>query len=361
VCLKRWSLFRIIGGPFRIPPPPQLLQIRVGEGLPFTVTGIDYLGHLKVKIGKKLGETKKFWVCLFTCAVVRSVHLELVQNKTTHEFLLALRRFVALYGSPSVIVSDNASELCAGDRALRKMWRLIEQSEDVQAYSLAKCIKWQYIPEKSPWMGGFYERMVGTVKVCLKKALDGLCLYPDELRTVLAEVTEVVNSRPLVYAENVPGLQPLTPGHFLRGGNRQSFPDAGLIDDEAIANVNSTSNVLLNKWKRLQNVVSNFWEMWRHSYLKSLRERPTSSVQRNTRNVFPAYDTVVQVKDPKLPRAQWRLGRVEKLIRSADGEVRVVVLKLWNGRSITRPIRLLYPLETGRINGDTNHDAQDTQ
>ena len=52
--------------------------------------------------------------------------------------------------------------------------------------------------ELAPWMGGFYERLVGTVKGALKKSIGKICLTEKKLETFLAEA-EAINSRPLVY------------------------------------------------------------------------------------------------------------------------------------------------------------------
>ena len=51
------------------------------------------------------------------------------------------------------------------------------------------------------------------------------------------------------------------------------------------------------------------------------------------------------MKDSKLLRAQWRLGKIEKLFSSGDGKIRSVQLRLANRGFITRPLKLLYPLE----------------
>jgi len=50
----------------------------------------------------------KAYICLFTCAVTRAVHLELVSNMTVERFLLALRCIIARRGMCSIIWSDNA-------------------------------------------------------------------------------------------------------------------------------------------------------------------------------------------------------------------------------------------------------------
>ena len=36
------------------------------------------------------------WVCLFTCLVTRAIHVELMKDMTTEEFLLGFRRFISV-------------------------------------------------------------------------------------------------------------------------------------------------------------------------------------------------------------------------------------------------------------------------
>ncbi|XP_015189797.1 PREDICTED: uncharacterized protein LOC107073618 [Polistes dominula] len=49
---------------------------------------------------------RKAWICLFTCAVYRAVHLELVTAMSTAAFLDALDKFITRRGRLSVIYSD---------------------------------------------------------------------------------------------------------------------------------------------------------------------------------------------------------------------------------------------------------------
>jgi len=65
---------------------------RVTEVNVFEVTGIDYIGPLFLK------NAQKAWICLFTCAVYRAIHLELTTSLSTEAFLQVLRRFIARRG-----------------------------------------------------------------------------------------------------------------------------------------------------------------------------------------------------------------------------------------------------------------------
>ena len=60
-------------------------------------------------------------------------------------------------------------------------------------------ISWKYISEKFPWWGGFYERIIGIIKNCLKKVIWKPCLRYCEVETVLVEIEHTLNSRPLTY------------------------------------------------------------------------------------------------------------------------------------------------------------------
>lgn len=70
---------------------------------PFGSTGVDFAGPLYIRYpGNK--NTSKVWLCLFTCAVIRAVHLDLVPDMSTSAFLRCLKRFVARRGIPQRIM-----------------------------------------------------------------------------------------------------------------------------------------------------------------------------------------------------------------------------------------------------------------
>ena len=53
-------------------------------------TGVDYAGPLQIREGKSI---QKVWICLFTCAVIRAVHLDVVHNLSSKSFIRCLKRF----------------------------------------------------------------------------------------------------------------------------------------------------------------------------------------------------------------------------------------------------------------------------
>ena len=97
---------RFEGRPCLGPAPPLLPKFRVAEEPPFTFTGVDFAGPLFVKTGKALSNNK-VWICLYTCCVVRAIHLDVVPDLSTPAFVRSLKRFSARHGFPKRFVSDN--------------------------------------------------------------------------------------------------------------------------------------------------------------------------------------------------------------------------------------------------------------
>ena len=51
----------------------------------------------------------KRWAVIFTCLVIRAIHIEVVDDMSTSAFINALRRFIAITGKVSEIRSDCGS------------------------------------------------------------------------------------------------------------------------------------------------------------------------------------------------------------------------------------------------------------
>lgn len=84
-------------------------------------------------------------------------------------------------------------------------------------------MKWTFTLEKAPWCDGVFERLVKSVRRCLKKTISGVRLTYEELLTVIIEVEMVLNFRPLSY---VSSEEPLTPSQLLSGQRIMSLPDS---------------------------------------------------------------------------------------------------------------------------------------
>ena len=105
------------GHPYKGPPAPPLPSFRVTQVVPFAHTGLDFAGPLYVK-DHSASEPRKVWLCLFTCCVVRAVHLDLVPDMTAESFLRCFRRFTSRRGFPLKLLSDNAKTFKASEKEI---------------------------------------------------------------------------------------------------------------------------------------------------------------------------------------------------------------------------------------------------
>ena len=203
---------RYKGRPVSMPSSPLLPEDRVSSEAPFSMTGVDFAWPLYVQSSK---EPLKTYVCLFTCGRTHAIHLELTNDLTTASFLLVFRRFTSRRGLPSKIMSDNAKTFKAAAKEITK----IRQSSQVKQLLINKRVSWEYIAEKAPWWGGFWECLVRSVKNCIRKTVGRSILNFEELHTLLIEVEATLNNRPLTYMyDDENGISyPLTPASLIYG------------------------------------------------------------------------------------------------------------------------------------------------
>ena len=104
---------------------------------PFSYVGMDCFGPLVVRRARS---SAKSYGVLFTCMMVRAIHLEIVHTLDTDSFLNALRRFIARRGEPKQIRFDNGGNFVKGQKDLQEAIRQWNQ-EKIHAFLLQKNIK----------------------------------------------------------------------------------------------------------------------------------------------------------------------------------------------------------------------------
>ena len=101
------------------------------------------------------GTTAKVWVCLYTCCVVRAVHLDLVPNLPTEAFLRSFRRFVARRGLPKKVVSDNGKTFKAAGRIIKDVMNSSEVQSIFQEIMLSGHIIWKELHGGEGYLSGW--------------------------------------------------------------------------------------------------------------------------------------------------------------------------------------------------------------
>ena len=225
---------------------------------------------------------------------------------TSAVFICALTCFVSRKCLPKLVISDNAKTF---------------RSLDTKHFMARHRITQRFILPATSWWGGFYERLVWSVKLSLRKSLGKGFLRYEELETVLCQVEAVINSRSLTYISSDNLIEPLTPFPLLFGRN------VSIISSDVSCKF-KTGEAAKNSYEHLKRVLDGQWKIFNSSYINELRQQHIYRSSNGTSaSKFPSLGDVVLIKrDTPLPRQKWRLGKVEKLIRGRDGNVRGVKL-----------------------------------
>ena len=193
---------------------------------------------------------------------------------------------------------------------------------------IPRTVTWRFIPEAAPWWGGFWERLVGVTKKCLKITLHLCRLSCEELAVTLYELAYHLNLRPLATADE----ELLTPAHLL----------FGVTHIKGVVTPSHQHLDHLNRaWKHRKRVCDHLIRRWTSEYIAMLRSWTISPHGRPIRT--PTVGDIVLVHGEG-PRGRWPLALVEALITGPDGRSRAAVVRI-RGKQTRRPISKLYHLE----------------
>ena len=305
------------------PPMPPLPELRVKQAPPFSVVGLDFGGPLYCSDYPR----KKYYILLFTCAVIRAVHLELTESLNVQDFAMAFRKFVSRRGMPTTIYSDNAKTFKAFKTKFLSTYGSTGPS-------------WKFIVPRAPWWGGFWERMIGSVKSALKKTVGLKSLSKNELETTLIEIEACVNSRPLTFVgDEADSHRPITPTNFLTGRTSNFDQTEGCEGP-----VNMSSQDLADKLKLQSVVLDEFWEVWSQNYIRNLPSYQGACKSKSGTNDDLQEGSYVMIREDNTSRLAWPVGIVSRVIPGRDHVIRAAEIKTKTG-VYARPVQRLHKIE----------------
>ncbi|KAL0153706.1 hypothetical protein M9458_050984 [Cirrhinus mrigala] len=286
---------------------------------PFTNIGLDVFGPWSIHARRTRGGLAhdKRWAVIFTCLSVRAVHIEVIESLDTSSFINALRRFFALRGPVKEIRSDRGTNFIGACKELQIPSNIDEKS--VQKYLAEHGCSWVFNPPHASHMGGSWERMIGMARKILDSMflqLGHMKLTHEVLTTFMAEVTAIINARPLVPVSTDPS-DPflLTPSILLTQKVGTATAPAGDF---------GTKDLFQRQWRQVQHLANTFWDKWRKQYLCLLQTR--RKWQSEQPDVEPG--SIVLLKDSQTKRNEWPLGIITQVFPSKDGKVRKVEIRI---------------------------------
>ena len=304
-----------------------LPSVRYEISAAFSAVCMDLFGPLTIKddcIKKGPRLYKKVWGVVYTCTATRAVYLDVSIDYGTEAVLHTIRRLKANRGDVKLIISDPGSQLSGAAKELKE-WRKGWDMDFLIRHGAEVGIEWKFIMPASQHQNGAAESMVKNVKGVIKAlthTIGETILSLNELNTLLAECSNLVNERPIGVKPNADtDPEYLSPNSMLLGrcSERISsgpFQSKDLFDERPKA---MTTRFLL-----VQRIVDQFWKNWTNLYFPTLLFQNKWHHQK--RNL--AVGDICMLQDSNLFRGEWRICTVTEVYPDTAGVVRNVKVRV---------------------------------
>ena len=267
---------------------------------------------------------KKVWGVIYTCTLTRGVYLDVIVDYSTQAVLHTIRKLLANKGNVRLIISDCGSQLRGADAEM-KSWRYGWDKNELIKFgsSEGRGLEWKFIMPASQHQNGAAEVLIKLVKGVYKsflKSLGDKKLSLNELNTLMAEISNIVNQRPIGVKPNTRcDPEYLSPNSLYLGRasdriNQGPFQPKHLYTDKP--------SDLQERFILVQNLTTQFWKNWIKIYFPTLLIRQKWHWQK--RNVQEG--DICFLKEEDAVRADWRLARVVNTFPDRRGCVRNVEL-----------------------------------
>lgn len=130
------------------------LGVQKMADLPANRLGLDVFGPWSVSSRRTRGSViqKKRWAVIFTCMIIRAVHIEVIESLDTCSFIDALRCFLAVRGPLKSIRSDQGTNFVSASKELKIPSNI--DNTAVRTYLLQHGCSWNFNPSHASHFGG---------------------------------------------------------------------------------------------------------------------------------------------------------------------------------------------------------------
>lgn len=293
---------------------------RMSTSPPFSFVGLDVFGPWTVATRRTRGGAaqSKQWAILFTCMSTRAVHIKVIDSMDTASCINALRRFFAVRRPAKELRSDRGTNFIGASGELGTRDDEKHQSSVLKYLHNNSCT-WEFNPPHASNMRGTWERMIGVSQRILDSMLlqiRGAPLTHDVLCTLMAEVSAIINARPLAPISSDPSSPfLLTPAMLLTQKQGLPAPPGDITDKD----------LFKSQWNQVQALANEFWTRWREEYLSTLQpRRKWFTVHHN----LQAGDIMLLKDNLKDSPLEWPMGLVTSTFPSSNGKVRKIEVRI---------------------------------
>jgi hypothetical protein len=299
---------------------------RVQVGAMFQSVAVDLFGPIGYQQHVKKRQVGKGWGVVFVCTTTSALHVEFMDTYSTDSFLMALRWFMGLRGTPTRFQSDRGEQLVAAAKQV-STWDF----KEVIQWAGKKGIEWTLVPTGVQHFNGQAERMIGLIKKQPWKTYEGKKLSHEETLTLLVEAVQKINSRPITRNPRPEG-EPLCVQDLMLG---RAQPGQVEVKFE-------TGKQLTRRFKNVQRTQQEFWKRWIEEVFPEMLKQNKWTRDKKDLQV----GDIVLRKDETAAGQTYKYARVTKVHVSTDGRVRAADIEYKlpgeaSFRTTTRPIHKL--------------------
>jgi len=320
---------------------------------PYEAVGVDFTGPFR-KITNDPEYTPSILVLVDPWT--RIICLEATGDQTAEAFEDAFDHWRHTRSTePSVIISDNA-------KAFKSI--SVKMKEKLQYAH----IEWKFIVPRAPWMGGFYERLIGILKNHMAKEFYFFSFRSREkFRSCVAFLERCINERPLTFVSDERSqYEPITANQLLNPQASSSY--AKTIGDMMypIDLEGQTAQEMIEIHSRQEYFYARLLDRFRSLYIDSLRKwnrdtrfargagAPAGLINKGDWVVVKPLSLDLKGGSP-MHRKLWPTARVTKVNIGSGNQIRSVEYDTYQhlpgGQTVTahhgpHPIQYMAPLET---------------